>query len=239
MPHCPICETEYFEGQDKDNCFTCNWNLSLVSVEDKTAQDVLDIVIAWAREMWQKQKLVQVQQISQSQSEARSKLKFFEEQLRKITERVHILEQFEQQYQQSNLEIQESIKGQEQLKSQLEKIVSEHHSEHQNNSQIFSRIEGEINNIKNDFQKQLTSSKTDYNKQLQEQFSQIESNANEQIHPLQTRLEDIEDYLENYLKGNQVNAQDTNTYQSKSEIFTKRPLSLEEHKLEKKISKRI
>ena len=101
------------------------------------------------------------------------------------------LEQANQKCEQLQSQLIEKEKEQQQLTSQVAQLASEQLQEIR--SHLVTKKELEK------LQEQLTLSKTDYNKQLQEHFSQIESNANEQIHPLQTRLEDIEDYLENYL----------------------------------------
>ena len=157
------------------------------------------------------------QKFQGERSNFQSRLKNLEEQLRETIKQMYLLEQFEKQHQQSNLKIQESISEQKQLKCQLEKLASEN----QNNSQVFRRIEGEINNIKTDksqlesqlsrlenhfqqqlqsqlselntqLQQQLTSLKTDSEQQLQSQLSQIKSNTDNQIHLLQTRLKEID-----------------------------------------------
>ena len=270
MPDCPICQTEYFEGQG--NCRECKWDLSLVSIGEQTPEEVLEKATAWARNIWQEYAKLK------PQPETPSQLNSFKEQLRQITERVYLLEQFEGEYQQSNSKIQESIAEQKQLKSQLEEIASEH----DNNSQFFTRIEGEINQIKTDksqlksqlsrletnfqqqlqsqisesniqLQQQLTSLKKDSEQQLQSQLSQIKSDTDDRIHPLQTRLEEIEHshqeikaFLDHNARlnstasitaspstDNRLAVEEPNTSQNESEMPTQLSTTWEEHQLVK------
>ncbi len=204
------------------------------------------------------------QKFQEEHSSFQSNLNKLEERLKETIERVHLLEKLEEEHQQFNSKIQESVEEQQKIiKCQLEKLASEHIMY----SQFFTSINEELEKIKTDksqlkselsfifsrlntqLQHQLTSFKTDSEKQLQSQLSQIKSNTDNQIHLLQTRLEDIEDYLkkiktffdnlagvnsatniqESPSKDNQVNAEDTTTSQSKSEISTKYTLNWEEY----------
>ena len=251
MLNCPICGTQYSDGQEK--CSTCKLDLSIISYEDKTPQEIYEIAIAWAKKRWQEYPKLTAEKTSESQPEVQSHPNKLEEQLRETIERVSLLEKFEGEYQQSDSKIQEAIDEQKQLKSQLEKLASENASY----SQFFTSINEELDNIKNtitdklqleselsrlstqntQLQEQITSLKTDSEQQLQSQLSQIKSNTEQRIDALQTKLEEFEDYINNLFKNknSQVKTKDTNSDQEQSDMVTQFVPSFEEHKLIKEL----
>ena len=241
MLKCPICGTQ--NSKELDECENCGWTLSLLSSKDKTAQEIFEIAIAWAKKRWQEYPKLTAEKTSESQPEVPSSLNKLEKQLRETIERVSLLEKFEGEYQQSDSELQELINEREQLKKQLGELASENKSIKQeldiirNTTTDKSQLESKLSSLSTQLQEQITSLKTHSEEQLQSQLSQIKSNTEQEIHDLQTKLEEFEDYIKNLFKNknSQVKTKDTNSDQEQSDMVTQILPSFEEHKLIKEL----
>ena len=144
------------------------------------------------------------------------------------------LEQTNQKCEQLQSQLIEKEKECQQLTSQVAQLASEQLQEIRSHLVTKNELEKNLKQTAKEHQ-QLQEKLLFIEQKLQikapPQLSQIKSNTDNQIHLLQTRLEEIEDYLENYLEDNQINTQDTKTYQSESQRPTKLSLSGEEHQL--------
>ncbi|MDJ0716937.1 MAG: hypothetical protein QNJ54_22425 [Prochloraceae cyanobacterium] len=198
MQYCPICHTEYYEGQGK--CSSCAWDLSLVSVGDRTPQEVLvlDRAIAWARTMWQKYDRLKAQQTPQLQPETQSQLNNLEEQLRETIREINNIKTDKSQLESEFLDLKTDSKEQlafelsrlnTQLQQQLASLTTD--SEQQlvfELSRLNTQLQQQLASLKTDSEQQLVFEVSRLNTQLQQQLTSLKTDSEQQLISQLSRL---------------------------------------------------
>ncbi len=160
MPHCPICETEYIQGQKK--CSQCEWDLinsvlvdtgTAISIEEAKINLTIEKAIASGRDMWQKLTQLQASQTPQILPKTESEYKKLEKDIIGIQGKISSLEAFTKEYKQKYFQLQALIKEKENISNILDGLKKEFkddintsklEKEHQQ-TQKFAKLEARLN----------------------------------------------------------------------------------------------
>lgn len=151
MAQCPVCNTEYVEGQAQ-NCSTCAWNLTQLMFLGTIPEELLEkerAKLTWAKELWVRSHS-QIEQINQYQSQ---------------------LELGERERSQFHSELNQLSQGQSQLQSQLSQALSQL-------EQLSKQPSQDLSTVLSQLAKQLAGIKAQL-QQVEQERSQLRSDLSQ------------------------------------------------------------
>ncbi|MEG3845351.1 hypothetical protein QT971_05335 [Microcoleus sp. herbarium19] len=205
MSKCPVCDTEYIEGQ-VDTCSMCNWYLKNESSKPPPWAKQLHLVTeslkqaeAWARDNW-KHKQSQLSNDSKSYlqtTDEPSSTKAQEEEAQNHSK----LQQLIQKCEQLQVDLQNSHKKCENLESQLEDVTQEQDQLQSKFNESNSKHEEEIKNLldkQQEIELKLKEQNSHNHIQMEELRSELQQKYQEDNERLQSEIERLSK-LESYL----------------------------------------
>lgn len=206
MSKCPVCDTEYIEGQ-VDTCSICNWYLKSESSKPSPWGKQLNLVTeslkqaeAWARDIW-KQKPSQLSNDSKSYLQTTEEPSSTKAQEEEAQNQSKMQQPLIQNCEQLQVDLQNFQKKCENLESQLEDVTQERDQLQSKFNQSNSKHEEDIKNLldkQQEIEWKLKEQNSHNHIQMEELRSELQQKYQEDNERLESEIERLSK-LESYL----------------------------------------